>query len=71
MPTKIKLYNLSLSELERLAHHDMGHKSKEGLLDYIGYLWWLMKDEDPDFRQELIRDYELYLKSQEREEPVS
>lgn len=71
MPTKIKLYNLSLSDLERLAHHDMGHKTKEGLLNYIGWMWCLLRDSDPEFRKELVRDYELYLKSQEKEEPVS
>ena len=49
--------NISLLELERLAHHDCEHRSKESLLDYIGYLWMLLQEHDESFKAELIRDY--------------
>jgi len=53
--------NLSLDDLERLAEHDLGHKSKEQLLKYIGWMWCIIQPLDPEFKQELNRDYQHYL----------
>lgn len=59
--------HIPLVELERLAHHDLNHKSKESLLEYIGWMWCLLQDSDPKFKNELIRDYGFYKQSQEKE----
>jgi hypothetical protein len=58
MTDKIRL---RLGELESLAHHEYGHKSKEYLLDYIGWMWCLLQDLSPDFKADLISDYETYI----------
>ena len=54
--------NIPLVELERMAHYDCGHKSKEALIEYIGYLWMLLQESDnAQFKAELVRDYGNYL----------
>ena len=58
--------NIPLVELERLAQHDCGHKSKEALLEYIGWLWCLLQERDEKFKLELIRDYGFYLADKQK-----
>ena len=57
--------SLSLYDLERLAENDLGHRSKEQLLEYIGFMWCIIQPLDPEFRAELFRDYMIYQQKKE------
>ena len=57
---------ITLAELERMSHHENSHASKNTLMDYIAYLWWLLQDSDDEkFKADLQRDYKFYLELME------